>query len=125
MISCELTSSLYKNDMTDLIEVNCAACDEIIEVFDDSEGFNCPYCHTNNVFVDDDDTEEEEVEEITVTTDDPLVLGRSIIISWCRRHKTTEHVWSSNKIIGVRLFCLSCWPSAMPKRPIRHLRREI
>ncbi|KKL49808.1 hypothetical protein LCGC14_2311840, partial [marine sediment metagenome] len=30
--------------MSDLIEVNCAACDEIVEVFDDSEKFNCPYC---------------------------------------------------------------------------------
>ncbi len=110
--------------MTNLIDVHCAACDEIIEVFDESEEFNCPYCHTNNVFVDDDEAEEE-VEDIIVTTDDALVLGRSIITSWCKRHdETTEHVWSSDKIIGIRLFCLSCWPSKMPKRPIRHIRRE-
>ena len=110
--------------MSDLIEVNCAACDEIIEVFSDSEGFNCPYCHTDNVFVDDDDIEEE-IEEIVVTTDDPLVLGRSIIASWCSRHiATTEQVWSSDRIAGARLFCLSCWPSQMPKRPIRHVKKE-
>ncbi len=113
--------------MSDLIEVNCAACDEIVEVFDDSEKFNCPYCRVDNVFIDEsaDEDIEEEIKEIITTTDEPLVLGRSIIMSWCGRHEETlEHAWATDSIAGCRLFCLICWPSLMPKRPIRHIRRE-
>ena len=110
--------------MSDLIEVNCAACDKVLEIFEDAEGFDCPYCGASNVFVDEDE-EEETIESVMATMDDPLVLGQSIITSWCGRHEEIlEHAWAKDRIIGVRLFCLSCWPSQRPKYPIIHVRRE-
>ena len=112
--------------MNNLINVNCAACNEELEIFDNDEGFDCPYCGAKNIFVEE-GAEEEEIVAITATTDDPLVLGRSIIMSWCGKHEeaeATEHAWATDTIIGCRLFCLICWPSRMPKHPIRHIRRE-
>jgi hypothetical protein len=118
----------------ELIEVNCAECEELVECFDDDEGFDCPYCGTRNIFVDseDDDIPEEDDEwELVENFEDILKPGVSILWTWCRRHpsdngrqgRATDHLWT-----GQRLRCLICWPSWKPKgfelREIKDERRK-
>lgn len=100
-------------DQFELIEVNCAGCDEVVECFNDDEGFDCPYCKVANVFVESEDDElpeEEEHWEFTFAGD-TLIPGVSITWSHCRKHeRSTDHIWT-----GARLRCVICWPSWKPK----------
>lgn len=113
--------------MTELILVDCATCGEEIEIFEDDSEFNCPYCKSQNVLIDasDEAEAEEEIPEQIVSDKTPLTLNRSIITSWCSRHKEAiDHSWMHDSRVGPRLFCLECWPSQVPKAPIRHVKEE-
>lgn len=106
-----------------VVEVACATCYEEVEIFEDDEEFVCPYCNQVNLLVDPDEVEEEEQEEVE-TDSTILVLGRSILTTWCSRHKeATEHAWTTHPRTGTKLMCLTCWPSKMPKAPIRHVKK--
>ena len=111
-------------ELDNVVEVSCATCYEEVEVFEDDEEFSCPYCGQMNILVDEAAEEEDLEDEITDST--ILVLGRSILATWCSRHKeTTEHVWTRHSRTGQKLMCLICWPSKMPKNPIRHVKEEV
>jgi hypothetical protein len=118
--------------MTDFDEVegvelvNCAMCDGEIEVFIDDASFICPYCNAENYFVTDDSEPVEEVEaEKEIRYDTYIVLNRSIVQTWCSRHRaTTEHAWVSDRQFGQKLACLVCWPSKRPAHPIYHIKKE-
>lgn len=102
--------------MTDqfvLIEANCVECDKIVECFDDDAEFQCPYCNTVNVFVDEDEEIEEMDDEWEIVEKGSTNLkpNVSILWTWCSRHEQPlDHLWT-----GLRLRCLTCWPSYKPK----------
>ena len=98
----------------ELLEVNCAECEELVEVFDDDTEFQCPYCNVVNIFVDDENDEIKELDdkwEVVEKGITDLKPNVSILWIWCSRHEQSlDHLWT-----GLRLRCLTCWPSYKPK----------
>ena len=115
-----------KIQMTDnVVIVECAYCGEEEEIFEDATEFNCPYCKETCYLVEEGEDPPEENLAPEVRYNNELVLGRSIVESWCSKHKEkTEHGWITSRRFGQRLACLICWPSERPKSPIYHRKKE-
>lgn len=97
----------------ELLLVDCATCNEEVEIFEDDEEFGCPYCKSMNVIVDAEESEEIEEDdwEIIKNNEQILQARRSILATWCSRHRRkTYQLWT-----GHRLRCLICWPSYKPR----------